>query len=116
MPIPLSAEMLAHAFDYLACQPPFSKWNLPHSEDVKFSVIKRKDRTAHYAFTGGKHCIAMSSAFVGRHEMLLSSMAHEMLHLHMAQTCWNRRNPHDATFHKYADRICKIHEFDRLIF
>lgn len=116
MPVPLNPEMLACAYDYLACLPPFHKWNLPPSEDVKFSVIKRRDRTAHYVFDKGAHHIGMSSTFVGRHEMLLSSMAHEMLHLHMAQTCWNRRNPHDAAFQKWADKICQIHEFDRLVF
>jgi len=47
---------------------------------------------------------------------LLETMAHEMIHLHMSQTCWNRRNPHDAAFSAYADQVCKIHEFDRLTF
>lgn len=39
-----------------------------------------------------------------------------MIHLHMEVSCIAANNPHDAAFHKYADRICKIHEFDRLIF
>jgi hypothetical protein len=115
MTLPLNVEMLAHAYDYLCCTPPFDKWNLPPSEDVKFLIIRHKDRTAHYVFDNG-HQIAISRAYVGRHEMLLSSLAHEMAHLFMRQNCWNRRNPHDATFHKYADQICKVHEFDRLIF
>ena len=116
MPLPLTKDALALAYDYLCEFPPFNRWNMPPSEDVKFSVIKHKDRTAHYVCENGAHQIAVSSNYVGRHEMLLSSMAHEMLHLHMSQTCWNRRNPHDAAFQKWADRICKIHEFDRLIF
>ena len=114
--LPITAEMLAHAYDYLAASPPFDKWNLPSSEEVQFSVIKTKDRTAHYCRKKGVHQIAISKAYVGRHDMLLSSMAHEMIHLHMWQTCWNRRNPHDETFQKYADQVCKIHDFDRLTF
>lgn len=114
--IQLSPDMLAHCYDYLICQKPFSGWNLPPSEDVKFKVIKHKDRTAHYEHHKGTHTIAMSSTYVGRHEMLISSMAHEIIHLHMLQTCWNRRNQHDAAFQKYADQVCKVHEFDRLIF
>jgi predicted SprT family Zn-dependent metalloprotease len=43
-------------------------------------------------------------------------MAHEIIHLFMLQNCWNRRNHHDAAFQKYADQVCKVHEFDRLIF
>ncbi len=116
MTLSLTKEALAAAYDYLCEFEPFSKWNMPESEDIKFRVMKRKDRTAHYAMSDGVHEIAVSSAYVGQHDVLLSSIAHEMLHLHMAQTCWNRRNPHDAAFQKFADRICKIHHFDRLMF
>src|ERR1035437_9191213 len=73
MPIPLTAEMLAHAYDYLACQPPFSKWNLPPSEDVKFSISKNKYRFAHYQMIGGIHHLVFSSRFIGRHELLIAT-------------------------------------------
>lgn len=116
MPLPLSAEMLAHAYDYLACQPPFNKWNLPPSEDIKFAVIKKKDRYAHYQMIGGVHHIAFSSRYVGRHEILIATMAHELIHLHVEASCISTASPHGAAFNKFADRICKIHEFDRLIF
>jgi hypothetical protein len=116
MPIPLSAEMLAHAYEYLACIPPFNKWNLPPSEDVKFLIIRRADRYAHYQMIGGIHHIAVSSKFVGRHEMLLATLAHELIHLHCEASGMTTSNPHDKAFHKFADRVCKIHDFDRLTF
>jgi hypothetical protein len=116
MPLPLNPEMIALAYDYLCCTPPFNKWNLPHSEEVKFTIIKKKDRYAHYQMIGGVHHIAMSSQFVGRHELLLSTLAHELIHLHCEMACMSSSNPHDAAFHKLADRVCRIHEFDRLIF
>ena len=116
MPLALTKEALAAAYDYLCHFEPFSGWNLPPSEDVKFQVIRKKDRYAHYQMVGGVHHIAVSSRFVGRHELLLSTLAHELCHLHCEATCMSTSNPHDATFHKLADRICKIHEFDRLIF
>ncbi len=43
-------------------------------------------------------------------------MAHEMIHLHAELSCMATSNPHDAAFHKIADQVCKIHEFDRLTF
>jgi predicted SprT family Zn-dependent metalloprotease len=116
MALLLNAEMLAHAYDYLCCQPPFNKWNLPPSEDVRFSVIKKRDRYAHYQMKCGVHHIVFSSRYVGRHEVLIATMAHELIHLHMESLCMDTRNPHGAAFHKFADRICKIHEFDRLVF
>ena len=116
MTLPLTKEVLEAAYDYLCGFPPFNKWNLPPSEDVKFSTSKRKDRFAHYQMIGGVHHIMLSSHFVGRHEILIATMAHELIHLHMEASCISANNPHDAAFQKFADRICKIHEFDRLIF
>src|ERR1700691_5031084 len=87
MSLHLTPEMLACAYDYLCCQKPFSKWNLPPSEDVKFSVIKKKDRYAHHQMIGGVHHIVFSSTYVGRHELLIATMAHELIHLHMEQAC-----------------------------
>lgn len=116
MPLPLNKETLAAAYDYLCELPPFNKWNLPHSEDVKFSVIRKSDRFAHYQMVGGVHHIAVSSMFVGRHESLLSSLSHEMVHLHIEASGMSTDNPHDAVFHKLADKVCKLHDFDRLTF
>lgn len=117
MALPLNAEMLAHAFDYLCCCPPFNKMNMPHSEDVKFSIGSRKDRYAHYQMIGGDHHIVLSSRFVGRHIMLLSTMAHEMVHLYEEVNCLNGGGIHGPGFQKLADRVCKHHpEFDRLNF
>jgi hypothetical protein len=116
MPLTLTPEMLAHAYDYLACQKPFNAWNLPPSEDIKFRVIRRRDRFAHYRMEGGEHYIEVSLHMVGRHDTLISTMAHELVHLHQELTGMLGANPHDKMFHKLADRVCKIHDFDRLTF
>lgn len=116
MPIPLNSEMLASAYDYLCAQKPFSSWNLPPSEDIKFAVIRRMDRYAHYQTRGGRRYIEVSSRLVGRHEILIATIAHEMIHLHQDMIGILGSNPHDAAFHKLADKVCKIHEFDRLTF
>jgi hypothetical protein len=55
MTLPLTVATLAHAYDYLCEFPPFDKWNLPPSEEVKFSIIKKADRYAHYQFVNGVH-------------------------------------------------------------
>jgi hypothetical protein len=116
VPIALNTEMLAHAYDYLCCQKPFSAWNLPHSEDVKFLVIRSADRYAHYQMVGGVHHIAVSTKFVGRHEVLIATVAHELIHLHCRAARIPMRNPHGRAFQKLADEVCKLHDFDRLTF
>lgn len=114
--IPLNAEMLACAYDYLCCSPPFDTWNMPPSEDVRFLVIRSPDRYAHYQMVDGVHHIAVSKRYVGRHESLISTMAHEMIHLHCRAARIQMRNPHGRAFQAFADEVCKIHEFDRKIF
>lgn len=112
----LTKAMLAQAYDYLCEWPPFSKWNMPPSEDVKFGVIKRKDIYAQFYTLDKIPCIEVSAGRVGAHQILLSTLAHEMLHLHMHTSCPDSGKPHGKAFQKFADRVCKIHGFDRLNF
>lgn len=117
MAIPLTPEALAAAYDYLCEFPPFSKWNLPPSEDVKFVVSKHKDRFAHYQIIGGVHHIVVSSRNVNRHIALLCAIAHELVHLYLEVNCLDGKSPHGKAFHRLADRVCKSHvEFDRNTF
>lgn len=108
MPIQLTPEMLRLAYDYLAVQKPFSKWKLPPSKEVKFRVSRHKDRFGHHQMIGGVVHIVFSSCFVGRHETLLATMAHELIHFKDAS--------HGRVFQGLADKVCRLHEFDRLTF
>lgn len=117
MILPLTPAILALAYDYLCAHKPFAQWKMPHSEEVVFAIFKRTDRYAEYQYDNDKHQIRISSRLVGSHATLLSTMAHEMIHLHLnAKGCFDMRSPHGADFHKLADRVCKIHSFDRLTF
>lgn len=113
----LTPELLGHAYDYLCCTEPFSKWNMPPSEDIKFLVIKTADRFAHYQLVDGVHNIAVSTRWVNRHQSLLSTLSHEMVHLHVRSAGIRQRNAHGKVFQRLADEVCKHHvEFDRLNF
>ena len=119
MPFPINSEVLAAAYDYLCTVPPFKNWNLPHSDsdEIKFSVIRKKDRYAHYQKIGPVHHIAVSSVFMGsRHESLLASVGHEMIHLHIEICEMKDSNDHGLIFQKLADQVCKINGWDRGIF
>ncbi len=117
MSLKLTPDMLAHCYDYLCCTPPFTKWNMPPSEDIKFLVIKTADRYAHYQMVNNVHNIAVSVRWVGRHQTLLSTLAHEMVHLHIRSAGIRQRHAHGGAFQRLADEVCKEHvEFDRLNF
>ena len=114
MPIALNVEMLAHCYDMIAATPVMARLNLPPSEDIKFHIIKKRDRFAHHQVKNGVHQIAISSRFVGSFMTLVMTMCHEMIHVHQHEA----KLPRDdgKGFQKMADKICKQLEFDRLIF
>jgi hypothetical protein len=117
MSLALTPEMLAHAYEYLCCSEPFIKFNMPPADDCKFLVIKTSDRFAHYQLVGDVHHIAVSTKFVDRHITLLSTMSHEMVHLHIRRSGIRQRHAHGRAFSKLADLVCSHHpEFDRLNF
>lgn len=116
MTLPLTPDTLKAAYDYLATTPPFSKWNMPDSDDVRFRVTRHKDRFGHYCRVGGKHEIVVSTHLVGRTDGLMQTMAHEMVHLHQAEACMETPAQHNAAFRRLASAVCRFHGFDEKVF
>lgn len=114
--LPLTPEVLAAAYDYLASTSPFNRWNLPDSEDVKFRVIRSRKVFAQYVWEDGSHTIEVSSATIGHTLTLLETMAHELVHVHLRQTGMESRsgdaNTHNMAFRKLAAQVCATHGFD----
>jgi hypothetical protein len=117
MTLPLTVEMLALSYDYLCATPPFSKWNLPPAEDVKFVIIKDRQTAGWHKMDGGKHIIGISRGAIGRTHSLMEVMAHEMIHAHQRETNMETKgSDHNAAFRKLAARVCRIHGFDPQLF
>lgn len=115
MTLPLTPEVLAAAYDYLAVTEPFRRWNLPESEEVKFRVIKQPGYFGWYQRDGKAHVISISAAQIAYSSTLLRTMAHEMIHLHLEITGMESRGKetvHNAAFRRFAARVTKYHGFD----
>lgn len=116
MTLPLTKETLAAVYDYLCSTPPFSRWNMPDSEDVKFSVGRALDCFAHYQWDGVRHTITVSAHAVAHTSTLVNAMAHECIHLHLWSTKQESKrggaNHHNAAFRRYAAQVCAVHGFD----
>lgn len=112
MTLPLTTETLAAAWDYLAVTPPFSKWNMPESEDVRFKPTRDKSRFGwhRYDYTARRHEIYISRSLVLRSSTLLMVMAHEMIHVHQFRAGLSRA--HNDTFHRWGREVCGVHGFD----
>jgi len=114
----LTPEMLEGAYEYLRVSPPFCSWGLPHADQVMFRVLGAKDRFGHFR---GRHRkaegdegfseIAISAGLVKSTDLLISTMAHEMIHLYQDET-GTARGHHNPKFRKLAKRVCTIHGFD----
>jgi len=114
----LTPEMLEGAYEYLRVSPPFCHWDLPHADHVSFRVLGAKDRFGHFR---GRHRkaqgddgfseIAISAGLVKSTDLLISTMAHEMIHLYQDET-GTARGHHNPKFRKLAKRVCAIHGFD----
>ncbi len=118
MTLPLNKEMLAAAYDYLRTTPPFAKWNLPEGEDVMFAVVRDPAVRGWYRLDEkSRHSIGISTRCIGRTDSLLVTMAHEMVHLFQRDArIESPRAEHNAAFNKLAERVCKRHGWDPLLF
>lgn len=116
MTLPLTAEICRQAYDYLNATPPFSKWNLPHGEDVVFKVVRDPKLRGWYMRDGKKHVIGISSTTIGRTESLMWTMAHEMIHLHEQHAGACGSGMHSKAFVRWSEQVCRVHGFDPKLF
>ncbi len=115
--IRLTPETLAAAYDYLVSMPPFDEWNLPESGDVKFQVIRSRVVFGQVRWDGKQYHMQISSRMCQRHVMLLTTVAHEITHIHQHSACFMKKNVHDTAFWLLADEVCSHHpDFDRAVF
>ena len=113
----LTPDMLESAYEYLRVSPPFCRWNLPHADQVSVRVMGARDRFGHFR---GRHIrakgdsfseIAISAGRVRTTELLMATMAHEMIHLYQDENGWARGH-HNPQFRALSARVCAIHGFD----
>jgi hypothetical protein len=113
--LPLTPQMLAAAYEYLRATPPFRRWKLPAAEQVKFCVIRARDRYGdhrHYR-ESDEHEIRLSLARIGHTQSLIETMAHEMVHAYEHHK--NPKRPHGEhsnEWRRLAALVCKYHGFD----
>jgi hypothetical protein len=106
---------MAAAYDYLRTTPPFSRWNLPDSEDVAFKLSRRPREFGRYQWDGKRHTITASIHGVGHTATLMRFLSHEMVHLYLEKMGWESGgglDTHNAAFRKFATQVCKHHGFD----
>lgn len=105
----LHPERIAAVYECLRSFPPFSRWNLPTSDEIEFRTPARDgDSQAYYnCLKDGRHVIAVITGGVESWYMLCWLMAHEMIHLHQQlRKCNPRKTQHNAEFKRLATQVC----------
>jgi hypothetical protein len=68
----------------LYCCYPFSKWKMPLPEEIEFQVIEDQEVLGAYLYDTGEeyaHTITISSACCGHLYTVLTTLAHECIHM-----------------------------------
>lgn len=115
MTLPLTRDVLAAAYDFLAATEPFCRWNLPDSDDVVFRVVRDPAIRGKYQWHG-RHVISISGRSIGHTISLMETMAHEIVHLHEEAAGMSGPAEHGAAYGKLAAAVCKVHGFDPKLF
>jgi hypothetical protein len=89
---------------------------MPAPEEVTFIVSNRTDAHGQYQRYNrrfDKHFITVSGAINGHLITVVSSMAHEMIHLRQAVARTETHGvEHNAEFRRIAARVCRYFGFD----
>ena len=114
----LTPELLESAYSYLRSSPPFRAWGLPEPDALVFRVLGARDRFGHFRGRFRRKGdeedfseIAISAAMVKTTDVLMATMAHEMIHLYQDESGTCSRGEHNAKFRRLAKKTCRIHGF-----
>ena len=112
----LTPECLETAYEYLRATLPFRRMNLPHADNLIFRVMGARDRFGHFRgrikATPELNEIGVSIRVVKSTDLLMATMAHEMIHLYQHESGSCTKSAHNAEFKRIAARVCRIHGFD----
>ena len=109
----ITPDILHAAYEYLRVCPPFSRWGLPHADEVEFVVNRRPDSMGR-CHDSQPPRIEISQVLCQRTLSLVETMAHEMIHLYLHRL--GVRVAHGADFKRCAALVCKHHGFDVALF
>jgi hypothetical protein len=103
----LNPEALRHLYSSLAVTYPFSKWPMPLPEEIEFIVTADPEVMGSYLLDTGDdyaHTITISSGRCSHFYTVLTTLAHECVHMSFHKQKGEKWMHHGAEFR----RRCKI--------
>ncbi len=101
-------------YELLRMTKPFVRWRLPEADDISFSIIRNpSNRGEFYMSAQGVPTLAVNEHYHHTLHELTKTVAHEMCHLYEHLHGRRRDVHHGAWFNSAADKVCRVHGFDR---
>lgn len=118
MSLHLTPRILEATYELLRVMPPFNKWSLPDADGVEFHVVVFGNAYGdHLAQSNGIPRIRICAKKCRKTADLVSTMAHEMTHLHQRRTDGRRESlPHGPKFKRLARAVCAAHGYELTTF
>lgn len=103
----LNNTIIKNLYATLFCCHPFSRWNMPLPDEILFIVDDDTESLGTYQYDPGsetfEHIITISRAKCAFIITVLSTLAHEMIHMSRFRTSkWDK---HDAEFRRRATMV-----------
>jgi len=109
----LTPDSLRAAYEYLRTTKPFNKWHLPPAEAVEMIVSRKTDIRGEYQKKQKQHKIFISDHAVGATDVVMRTMAHEMIHMAQNINKTETGNTiHNKDFYRRIALVAKHHCFD----
>lgn len=107
----ITEKTVKSMYSLLRSMPPFNQWNLPPAHKIKFKVCHKSDLLGHMDVKPFR--INIGTKHQEHFESVLTTMAHEMVHLSLYIDGCPSYNQHRKSFRLKTAQIGDIYGFDR---
>ena len=113
----LTPAIIRNLYSAIYCMKPFDRWDMPLPEEIEFTIDKDKEVMGTYLYdTGGdyEHTITISSAKCGHYYTVITTLAHEMIHMSFYRQEGNKWAQHGKPFRTRCKLVANELGFDPL--
>ena len=100
----INRKTMVAVYEMLCEFPPYNRWQLPKSKDVKFEAKIIKEAYGYY--DSDPHTIIISKNLNPTLHDLVNTMAHEMVHMRLNDSGFKSWDLHSFKFKKVAKQVC----------
>ena len=113
----LTPEVARNLYATLCCCYPFTKWKMPLPEEIDFLIIADNDSMGTYTYDTGdeyEHIVTISSSRCGHFYTVLTTLAHEAVHMSFYKQKGDKWLHHGKEFRRRCKMVADELGFDSL--